>query len=55
MIALGVLLLGEAFTGWLVLGTLLVIVGIWLLARQHAANSVNTASATGVAAAAPGD
>jgi drug/metabolite transporter (DMT)-like permease len=54
-IALGVLLLGEAFTGWLVLGTLLVIVGIWLLARQHAANAGNTATATGVAAAAPGD
>jgi drug/metabolite transporter (DMT)-like permease len=32
-IALGVLLLGEPFSGWLVLGTLLVLAGVWLLAK----------------------
>jgi drug/metabolite transporter (DMT)-like permease len=32
-IAMGVLLLGEPFNGWIVAGTALVLVGIWLLAR----------------------
>ncbi|MCB1998711.1 MAG: DMT family transporter [Burkholderiaceae bacterium] len=32
-IALGVLVLGEPFTGWLVAGTVLVLAGVWLLAR----------------------
>jgi len=32
-IALGVLLLGEPFTGWVVMGTLLVLLGVWLLAK----------------------
>jgi drug/metabolite transporter (DMT)-like permease len=32
-IALGVLLLGEPFTGWLIAGTLLVLTGVWLLAK----------------------
>jgi drug/metabolite transporter (DMT)-like permease len=32
-IALGVLLLGEPFNGWVVAGTLLVLSGVWLLAR----------------------
>lgn len=32
-IAMGVLLLGEPFNGWIAAGTLLVLVGIWLLAR----------------------
>ena len=35
-IAMGVLLLGEPFTGWTVAGTGLVLVGIWLLARARA-------------------
>jgi drug/metabolite transporter (DMT)-like permease len=32
-ILLGVLLLGEPFTGWLIAGTALVLLGVWLLAR----------------------
>src|SRR5205085_8490880 len=32
-ILMGVLLLDEPFTGWVALGTLLVLAGIWLLAR----------------------
>jgi drug/metabolite transporter (DMT)-like permease len=32
-IVLGVLLLGEPFTGWVVVGTALVLLGVWLLAR----------------------
>jgi drug/metabolite transporter (DMT)-like permease len=32
-IVLGVLLLGEPFTGWVVAGTGLVLLGVWLLAR----------------------
>lgn len=32
-ILLGVLLLGEPFTGWLIAGTVLVLLGVWLLAR----------------------
>lgn len=32
-ILLGVLLLGEPFTGWVVVGTGLVLLGVWLLAR----------------------
>jgi len=32
-IVLGVLLLGEPFTGWVVAGTVLVLLGVWLLAR----------------------
>jgi len=35
-ITMGVLILGEPFTGWLVAGTALVLTGIWLLARSHA-------------------
>jgi len=34
-IAMGVLILGEPFTGWVVAGTALVLVGIWLLARSR--------------------
>jgi drug/metabolite transporter (DMT)-like permease len=34
-IAMGVLLLGEPFTAWVAAGTVLVLVGIWLLARQR--------------------
>lgn len=34
-IALGVLVLGEPFTGWLVAGTVLVLAGVWLLARAR--------------------
>jgi drug/metabolite transporter (DMT)-like permease len=34
-IALGVLLLGEPFTAWVAAGTVLVLVGIWLLARAR--------------------
>jgi drug/metabolite transporter (DMT)-like permease len=36
-IAMGVLLLGEPFTGWIVAGTALVLTGIWLLARSSRA------------------
>ena len=32
-IFLSVLILGEPFTGWLVAGTVLVLLGIWLLTR----------------------
>jgi drug/metabolite transporter (DMT)-like permease len=32
-IALGVLLLGEPFTGWVIVGTSLVLAGVWLLAK----------------------
>jgi drug/metabolite transporter (DMT)-like permease len=32
-VLLGVWLLGEPFTGWLVVGTALVLVGVWLLAK----------------------
>jgi drug/metabolite transporter (DMT)-like permease len=35
-ILLGVWLLGEPFTGWVLAGTVLVLGGIWLLARQRA-------------------
>ena len=35
-IAMSVLILGEPFTGWLVAGTVLVLAGIWLLARVRA-------------------
>jgi drug/metabolite transporter (DMT)-like permease len=35
-IAMSVLLLGEPFTAWLAAGTLLVLAGIWLLARSRA-------------------
>jgi drug/metabolite transporter (DMT)-like permease len=33
-IAMGVLILGEPFSAWLVAGTALVLVGVWLLARS---------------------
>jgi drug/metabolite transporter (DMT)-like permease len=33
---MSVLLLGEPFTAWLAAGTLLVLAGIWLLARSRA-------------------
>jgi drug/metabolite transporter (DMT)-like permease len=36
-IFLSVLLLGEPFTAWIAAGTVLVLAGIWLLARQQAA------------------
>jgi drug/metabolite transporter (DMT)-like permease len=45
-IAMGVLLLGEPFTGWVVAGTVLVLVGVWLVMRprrvaaEHAATEV---------------
>jgi drug/metabolite transporter (DMT)-like permease len=32
-IFMSVLILGEPFTGWLAAGTVLVLLGIWLLAR----------------------
>ena len=32
-IAMGVWILGEPFTAWIAAGTVLVLVGIWLLAR----------------------
>ena len=35
-ITMGVLILGEPFTGWLVAGTVLVLAGIWLLAHVRA-------------------
>jgi drug/metabolite transporter (DMT)-like permease len=34
-VAMGVLLLGEPFTAWVVAGTVLVIAGVWLLARAR--------------------
>ncbi len=34
-IVLGVLLLGEPFNGWIVAGTVLVLSGVWLLARRR--------------------
>jgi drug/metabolite transporter (DMT)-like permease len=35
-ILMAVLLLGETFTAWVAAGTVLVVAGIWLLARQPA-------------------
>ena len=35
-ITMGVLILGEPFTAWVAAGTLLVLAGIWLLARVRA-------------------
>ena len=32
-IAMGIVILGEPFTGWIVAGTVLVLTGIWLLAK----------------------
>lgn len=34
-VAMGVLLLGEPLNGWIVLGTALVLLGVWLLARAR--------------------
>ena len=34
-IALGVLILGEPINAWIVAGTLLVLAGVWLLARSR--------------------
>jgi len=34
-IAMGVLILGEPFTGWMVAGTVLVLAGVWWLARAR--------------------
>jgi drug/metabolite transporter (DMT)-like permease len=34
-VAMGVVLLGEPFTGWIVVGTVLVLAGIWLLATRR--------------------
>ncbi|MEP6740306.1 MAG: DMT family transporter [Caldimonas sp.] len=34
-IMMGIVILGEPFTGWIVAGTLLVLTGIWLLARAR--------------------
>ena len=34
-IAMGVLILGESFNGWIVAGTALVLTGVWLLARAR--------------------
>jgi drug/metabolite transporter (DMT)-like permease len=34
-VLLGTLLLGEPFTAWLVAGTVLVLLGVWLLARSR--------------------
>ena len=33
-IAMGVLILGEPFTAWLAAGTVLVLLGVWLLAQR---------------------
>ena len=41
-ILLGVWLLGEPFTGWVLAGTLLVLGGIWLLARARATAPAST-------------
>ena len=35
MIAMGVLILGEPLNGWIVAGTALVLLGVWLLARAR--------------------
>lgn len=40
-IGMSVLILGEPFTPWLVAGTLLVLVGIWMLARRPRARAPN--------------
>jgi drug/metabolite transporter (DMT)-like permease len=32
-VVLGIVVLGEPFTGWVVVGTVLVLLGVWLLAR----------------------
>jgi drug/metabolite transporter (DMT)-like permease len=34
-IAMGVLILGETFNGWIIAGTALVLTGVWLLARAR--------------------
>jgi len=34
-ISMGVLILGEPFTGWTVAGTAFVLAGIWMLARAR--------------------
>ena len=34
-ILMGVVILGEPLTGWVVAGTVLVLTGIWLLARRR--------------------
>ena len=34
-ILMGVLILGEPFTGWVAAGTVLVLAGIWLLAKAR--------------------
>jgi drug/metabolite transporter (DMT)-like permease len=34
-IGMGVLILGEPFTMWVAAGTLLVLAGVWLLAKGH--------------------
>ncbi len=34
-ITMGIVILGEPFTGWIVAGTVLVLAGIWLLARRR--------------------
>jgi len=32
---MGVLILGEPFTGWIIAGTVLVLTGVWLLATRR--------------------
>ena len=34
-IIMGIVILGEPFSGWIVAGTLLVLVGVWLLAKAR--------------------
>ena len=34
-LVMGVIILGEPFTAWIVAGTSLVLTGIWLLARRR--------------------
>jgi drug/metabolite transporter (DMT)-like permease len=34
-IMMGILILGEPFTGWIIAGTVLVLAGIWLLAKRR--------------------
>jgi drug/metabolite transporter (DMT)-like permease len=43
-IAMGVLILGEPFTGWVVAGTVAVLAGIWLLARGAGVSAASSSS-----------
>jgi drug/metabolite transporter (DMT)-like permease len=43
-ILMAVLLLGEPFTAWVALGTVLVLAGIWLLARPQSARTLESSA-----------